>query len=463
MDLKEKIDFSTFCKIINGTVVNGPQSMKICHVVNRISYVKKPYTVLFLKNNRKKERRNWIRSNTPCTIVFEKAELIDEYLPNVTYIKVKDMEKSYWSFVRYYRQMYEIPVFAITGTCGKTTVKEMITQILKEKHNVEATFKSRNGPKRNLRYLCGITEETDIAVFETPVGYPGLLEYSCKYFQPTIGIITNIGVDHLQLCGTVENYIQAKGEILKGLGYKGTLLLNTDDEKTKNLSLEKYIGRVITFGIHSPADYQASNIHFVPDGMEFTLHHQHRTYKAFVPGYGEHQVYNALGAIAAVHQIGFGIDEATERLKLFKNLEKHIEVANGYNGAMILDDTWSSNPTSIKACLEVLKEIGASKKKIAVIGSIFSLGTQASNLHRDVGGMIANYELDTLITYGTFANQVTEGAKGMKGEIYTCTTNEELESILLPLLTKDTVLLLKTSMKDNSLKSLVSMLKDFSK
>ena len=361
--LKEKIDFETFCKVIHGTVVHGPKSMKIFHIVNRINHVKKPYTAVFLKNKRKKLRQDRIRSNTPCAIIFEKDQLIDEYLPNVTYIEVENMEKAYWSFVRHYRRMYEIPVFAITGTCGKTTVKEMITQILRSKYNVEATKKTRNGPHRNLRYLCGITEETDVAVFETPVDNPGLLEYNCMYFQPTIGMITNIGVDHLQLCGTVENYIQAKGEIIKGLGYKGTLILNADDERTKKISLDKYKGKLIYFGVHAQADYQASDINFVPDGMEFTLHHQHLKYKVFVPGYGEHQVYNALSAIAAVHQIGFGISEAVEQLKSFINLANHMETVTGYNGSIIIDDTWKSNPTSIEACLKVLKKLVQIKRK----------------------------------------------------------------------------------------------------
>lgn len=457
---KELIDFESFCKTIQGTVVHGPESIKIFHIANRINHVKNPYTAVFLKNKRDQVKQHRSRSSTPFIIVFDKKQVIEKYLPNVTYILVENIKKAYWRFIHHYRHLYDIPVFAITGTCGKTTVKEMIAQILSEKYNVEATTKSHNGPKRNLRYLCGITKETDVAVFETPVGMPGHLEYNCRYFQPTIGMITNIGVDHLGLCGTIENYTQAKGEIIKGLKYNGTLLLNADDEKTKRIPLEKYKGKLIYFGVHTTADYQATDIHYVPDGMEFTLHHQHLTYKVFVPGYGEHQVYNALGAIAAVHQIGFAISEAVDRLKSFKNVESHVETVSGYNGAMIIDDTWSSNPTSIEACLKVLENIGANKKKIAVIGSISWLGENEFDLHRKVGEMITSYEIDTLITYGTLAKQIAEGAKEMKGEIFTCVTADDLENILLPLLNQDTALLLKTSMKDKSLKTLVSMIKN---
>jgi UDP-N-acetylmuramoyl-tripeptide--D-alanyl-D-alanine ligase len=460
---KEKIDFETFCNVIQGTVVHGPKDVKIFHFANRIDLVRNPCTALFLRYKRKKEIQPHSKQCTPIAIIFEKNHLIDNYLPNVTYIMVENLRKAYWRFVSYYRRMFDIPVFAITGTCGKTTVKEMISHILSCKYNVTSTIKSTNGPSKNLRYLGDITEDTDVAVFETPVDYPGLLEYNCRYFRPTIGMITNIGVDHLRLCGTVENYIQAKGEIIKGLRYKGTLLLNADDEKTKKISLDKYKGKLIYFGIHTPADYQASDIRYVPGGMEFTLHHQHLKHKVFVPGYGEHQVYNALSAIAAVHQMGFGISEAAEQLTSFKNVVSHLEIFTGYNGSMGIDDTWNSNPTSIEACLKVLEKLGANKKKIAVIGSISWLGEKASDIHREVGEMVANYPVDTLIAYGPFANKIAEGAEGMKGEIFACTTVDAIENILLPLLNQDTTLLLKTSMKDKSITTLVSMLKDSSK
>lgn len=460
---KEKIDFKTFCKVINGTVVHGPKSLKIFHIVDNINHLRNPYTALFLRNSRNKLRQQRIISASPCAIIFEKKQIIDNYLPNVTYIMVGNIEKAFWRFVNHYRQMFDIPVFAITGTCGKTTVKEMITQILRSKYNVEATIKTRNGDHRSLRYLCGISEETDVAVFETPVDHPGLLESNCMYFQPTIGMITNIGVDHLQLCGTVENYIQAKGEILKGLGYKGTLILNADDERTKKISLDKYKGKLIYFGVNETADYRASNIRYGTDGMEFTLYHQHLKFKCFVPGYGEHQVYNALSAIAAVHQIGFGISEAVELLKSFKKFSSQLETVTGYNGSMIIDDTWKSNPTSIDACLKVLNKLGADKKKIAVIGSSSWLGKKESDIHREIGEMIANHQIDMLFAYGTFANQIAAGAKGMKGKVFICLTPERLEKLLLPLLSQDTAVLLKTCMRDKSIKSLVSMLKGFSK
>jgi UDP-N-acetylmuramoyl-tripeptide--D-alanyl-D-alanine ligase len=458
--IKEKIHFPTFCTVIKGTVVTGPKEFMIQNIIDRSIYLKKPNTVLFIRE--KLNEINWgvMEKFQTFAIVFEKGKDLTPYLPNVTYITVESMEQSYWDFVNYYRDLFDIPVFAITGTCGKTTTKEMITHILNEKYQVQSTAKSNNSFYANLAYLCGITNETVVAVFETPVGGPGLIVKCCKYFKPTIGMITNIGIDHIQQCGTLDNYIHAKGEILIGLNYKGILLLNADDENTKKISLERYKGRVIYFGVHAEAEYQAKNIQYLENGMAFALVYENINYDVFVPGYGEHQVYNALSAIAAVHQIGFPISEAARRIRSFVNLVSHIETFKGYNGATIINDTWSSNPTSIKAALEVFKNIVEhGRRKIAVIGTVSLLGDDEVGLHREIGEIMAAYELDTLITCGRLASEIANGAmtKNMKN-IIVCENTEEVAEILLPLLNENTALLVKTSMYDRSVLHLIKKL-----
>lgn len=445
--------------MIKGQLIHG-NTFDIYHITDRTNYIKKANRVIFLRG--KIQQTDWenIQKHTPCAVILEKKKIKKPFLPNVSYIVVEDMEKSYWEFVKYYRSLFDIPVFAITGTCGKTTAKEMITHILKRDYKVLATRKSKNAPYRNLSYLCEMTKETEVAVFETPVARIGQLEYSCKFFQPTIGMITNIGVDHLKKCGTLENYIQAKGEILNGLNNKGILILNADDEKTKQISLKNYKGKVVYFGIHSPADYKATNIRYTEDGMAFTLIYEKMKYEVVVAGYGEHQVYNALGSIAAVHQFGFGIREAAERLKTFKNLTAHLETFKGPNDSFIINDTWNANPTSIEASLKVMEAIAANKKKILILGSVSELGEHEAKYHQQIGEMIAAYQIDVLIATGKFANQIIQGAKNkkMKGKKVACETAGDIMNIIKPLLTEETALLIKTSMYDKSIMPLLTML-----
>ncbi|MDG5788817.1 UDP-N-acetylmuramoyl-tripeptide--D-alanyl-D-alanine ligase [Evansella sp. AB-P1] len=454
----EKIEFYDFCKCINGKVVHGPKEMIIHQFSYYMKAINNPGTVLFLLG-KSGEKLQSHKGNGNCAIVFQKGH-VKEYLPDVTYIEVENVNNAYREFINFYRNRFDIPVYAITGTCGKTTVKEMIAHILHE-YSVVSTMRSRNTPHSNLHYLTEITEETDVAVYETPVNGPRLLEKTCDFFQPTIGIITNIGVDHLNLCGTVDNYIQAKGKMLKGLGHSGTLIINADDENTKKISLDKFKGKVVTFGIDSPADYKASHIKYEKDGMSFTLHLQHMKYDGFVPGYGVHEVYNALTAIAAAHQIGFGVREAIEQLRSFKNIEKHMETFVGYNEATIIDDTWNSNPTSVEAAVKTFHEMGVGKKKICVIGSMSFLGEKEAKIHEYVGKSVANYPVDTFIAYGKYAYEIAKGAKDVDavGNVIVCHSVDELEEILLPQLNKETALLFKTSMKDRSLGPLLAKLR----
>jgi UDP-N-acetylmuramoyl-tripeptide--D-alanyl-D-alanine ligase len=454
-----KIDFPTLLSVVNGQLVHG-EAFAIFHITDKTKFLTKPNTVIFIRDSLSDAEWKHIQGIAPCAVVLTKEQVPLRFLPNISYITVDDMDTSYWNFVRYYRSMFNIPVFAITGTCGKTTTKEMITHILQHKHNVESTRKSNNSFYRNLTYLCGITKETDAAVFETPVGRPGLLVYHCQYFQPTIGMITNIGIDHLKQCGTLENYIQAKGEILQGLNYKGTLLLNSDDERTKAISLKPYKGKVIYFGVHAPADYRATQIQYGVNGMNFMLHYDNMEYPIFVPGYGEHQVYNALSAIAAVHQMGIKINEAADQLKTFKNVTAHVEILQGPNESMIINDTWSSNPTSIEAALKVLQEIAHNREKVVILGSVSWLGENEAEIHRQIGMMLANYPIDLLFAFGEFSNEIVLGAKSqnMAGKMIICKSVEDIEKQLFPLLNKETAVLIKTSMHDKSKVSLVNKL-----
>jgi UDP-N-acetylmuramoyl-tripeptide--D-alanyl-D-alanine ligase len=140
-------------------------------------------------------------------------------------IMVKDLKDTFFKFTSYYRHLFNIPVVAITGTCGKSTTKEMLKHILEETHNVQATISSKNADYYNLPYLMGIDEDTDVAVFETAVSTKGDMTESCKYFYPTIGIMTMIDVDHTDKIRSFKDYLAEKAKIMQGMKNEGTLIL----------------------------------------------------------------------------------------------------------------------------------------------------------------------------------------------------------------------------------------------
>lgn len=449
-------------KLVEGDLFCGNENWYLKDaIVYKRHKLEMPYTLIFLN---KKEPIYWghLETVSPCVVITDKPEEeLRHVREHTTVIRVKSVLQAYWKFVDYYRNLFTIPVVAITGTCGKTTTKEMIKYILSQTFRVQATESSKNEPRRSFPYLMGIDQNTDMAVFETGLGNPGNIKHQCLIYQPTIGIITTIGAHHLDGCKTLEGYIQAKGEIVQGVRENGTLILNRDDENIKKISLVPFKGKVIYFSAKSSSDFKADSIRFVNDGMEFVLFYKKKSYPVFVPGYGEHQVYNALAAIAAVVEMGLKIDEAIERLASFKNMERHLEVALGINDCTVIDDTWTINPTSVEAALKVVDEIGRGRRKILLLGDINRLGAYEKEYHQKVGTMVAARSFDTLITIGEKAVEIGKQAlkDGFTGHVHMFSTVDGVKEILVPKLDGNSILLIKGPMKSRSMIELARTLK----
>ncbi|WP_342511552.1 UDP-N-acetylmuramoyl-tripeptide--D-alanyl-D-alanine ligase [Sporosarcina sp. FSL K6-1522] len=431
--------------MLAGDLVQGSDDMIVHYGAYRLKQVRNTHTLLFLK----KRIVDWKRLKQffPLVLVTEQFSPI-ERLEGLTVIKVKDTEEAYWRFVKDYRNLFQIPVVAITGTSGKTTTKEMIRHILSTDKKIAYTNSSNNSRTAHLHYLLSIDEDTEAAVFETAVGSPGDIINAGRYFKPTIGIITNIGAHHLNYCKTIEGYIRAKGEMAAALHQKGVLIINADDPNSRKLDLTNYNGRIIKVGTHSSYDYTASDIVFCTDGMRFTVHYKQQTYPMFVPGVGEHQVYNALAALAAVHEMGIHLSDAANQLKTFKNLNKHLQIFEGINGSTILDDTWSMTTTSLEAALNVLKEIGQGKNKIAILGTITDLGSWGYIIHEQAGELIAQIGVDVLITIGEHARIMADHvvASGLNTRVYTFNNSILVMDLLKKIVDEHTIVLIKGDM-----------------
>ncbi len=461
-------------ELVNGTLIQGSDDLLIMNAAYYLGKMKNPpNTLLFLRS---KWKVDWdvIRSWVPCAVITDKLFEDLKCIDGCTIILVESIETAYWKFIDYYRSLFQIPVVAVTGTCGKTTTKDMIRHILKNNFKVHGTNASANGRTGHFSYLMGIDETTDAAVFETAVGKPGDITNSSKYFKPIIGIVTNIGVDHLDGCKTIDGYIQAKGEMVSILNDGGVLIVNADDEKSKKIGLDKFKGRIVYFGIHCPSDFQASEVRYGENGMDFVLTFQHMKYLVFVPGYGEHQVYNALAALAAVHEmemememwLGIGIRAAAERLRTFNNLLRHLAIVPGIAGSMIIDDTWKISINSLDAAFKVLHEIGKEKRRMALLGSLTSLGNSHEEVYLNAGEMIARTEVDVLISVGKMAGKMAvkmaryAEAKGWSGEVYALRQYNDAYRMLKQILDEHCILLIKGDMYDKSMINLAARLRE---
>ncbi|MFJ7734071.1 UDP-N-acetylmuramoyl-tripeptide--D-alanyl-D-alanine ligase [Lysinibacillus sp. NPDC097231] len=459
----QHISVSDIKNFLQGEVVKGSERWSVKHAIyyNRHDLTHS-HSLMFVN---KSETINWqeIDRKGPSLVISDKPSTeLKNALKNTTVIRVKSTVQAYWKFIEYYRGLFQIPVVALTGTCGKTTTKEMIKHIASKEWNVQASVSSKNEPRQSLPYLTGIDQQTKAAIFELGLGNTGNIKHQCMIYQPTIGIITNIGVHHLDGCKSLDGYIKAKAEIVEGITKGGTLIINGDDENIKKISLHKFKGKIITFGIHENSDYQAKNIQFTKDGMKFVLQVLNEKYNVFVPGYGEHQVYNALAAIAAAKEMGLSISNAISRLSTFKTMERHLEFSTGISGSTIVDDTWTNNPTSVEAALKVLDSLGKGKKVILILGDIKRLGNFEEKYHREIGTMVAKRNVHTLITIGKLAENIANQAlkDGTKAEVHMFNDVTSVLEVLKPKLDRDTIVLIKGPMSSKSMIEFANQLKN---
>lgn len=444
----KKLSLKTIAEITGGQILRGRDSLIIEKLLTNWAGIK-PGSLLFDFG------QNWNPGKPLLDVECEFAVLTDrpgrfaEIPKNAAVIHVKNTTAAFWSFIDYYRGLFEFPVIGVTGTCGKTTTKEMIRHILSKKLKVEATYKSYNAQFRHLGYLMNFDGDTQAAVIEMGVAAPGDLKVACRFFKPQVGVITNIGIDHLNAFGTLENYIRAKSEFMEGLGYKGTLVINADDENINKIDFGNFKGKLLRFGLGDGADFKISDIKQLENGLEYTIGHQGTPYRFYLPGYGEFMVYNAAAAIAAAYAVGFRVSEAGEALKSFHNIERHFEIKKGINGSSVIDDTWSSNPTSAAESLKILKKIAGGRRTIAALGKMSLLGSKSAYYHFATGEKVAETGIDDLVVIGEDAREIGKGAlgKGMRPEqIHYCADSQQAYEVMRNLMDENTVVLLKTTM-----------------
>ena len=326
-------------------------------------------------------------------------------------ILVEDIQDTFFKFTSYYRHLFNIPVVAITGTCGKSTTKEMLKHILEETNNVQATISSKNARYWNLPYLMGIDEDTDVAVFETAVSSKGDMTESCKYFYPNIGIMTMIDVDHTDRIRSFDDYLAEKTKIMEGMNNEGTLILNTDDPYLSSIDTSQFKGDIITFGKDKDAIFRITEYQYDSSGMTFWIEYKQREYKGYIPGLGEHNVYNACAASAAASILGVDLHYALKRLSSFHHMGSHFQIIEGRKQITLVDDTWKSNPASLRKGLETLFSIALpSQRKIAVLGKMAALGEYAEEEYEKAGHLLGNLGIDVLITKGFIAKDFRKPA-----------------------------------------------------
>jgi UDP-N-acetylmuramoyl-tripeptide--D-alanyl-D-alanine ligase len=369
---------------------------------------------------------------------------------NYFIIRVSDTKRALGDLAKSYRSLFNLPVIAITGSNGKTTVKEMIASILNQRYCVLKNVGNLNNEIGLPLTLFQLEKKHEVAVIELGMSALGEIRRLTKISQPSIGVVTNVAEAHLEFFKSIDEIALAKAELVQSLNKNHTVVLNADDDRVASFA-SMTDAKVITFGIQQQADFQATTISFNQErlGLEFELITPKTSAKVFIPIIGMHQVYNALAAAAAVWNLVPDIELITQGLMEVKPPKMRMELIK-LGGITIINDTYNANPNSMNAALQTLAQMKTVGRKIAVLGTMRELGEISVSAHQQIGITVASLNLDYLITVGELGHQIAVSAKqaGMKtAQVYESETTQETAKLLSTLIHSGDLILIKASRK----------------
>ena len=368
-------------------------------------------------------------------------EIVNKY-NNKLILKVKNITDSIQKIATYKRTLYDIPIVAVTGSVGKTSTKDIIASVVGKKYNVTKTKGNYNNHIGVPLTILSWNENTEAAVVEMGMNHFGEIELLTNIVKPTIAIITNIGTAHIGILGSRENILKAKMEILDGLTPNGCIILNNDNDLLNKCDIKKY--RKITYGIENSSNYVAYDIARNETYTEYKIKINDKEEKVYVPVPGDHFIYNSLCAIAVGKKLNIETDKIIEGIKTFEITGKRNEILE-INDIKIMNDYYNASYDSMKASLEVLSNIKATRR-LAILGDMLELGEYAEKLHSMVGEEVVKNKIDVLCTVGELSKSTAKTAKtlGTK-EVYQFSTNEECINKLGEIVRKNDAILIKAS------------------
>ena len=309
-------------------------------------------------------------------------EVADSALPQLL---VKDTRQALGQLGALNRAAFTQPVAAVTGSSGKTTVKEMLASILRTRGPVLATRGNLNNDLGVPLTLIELAPEHTSAVIELGASRLGEIAYTVGLTKPHVAILNNAGTAHVGEFGGPEKIVEAKGEIIEGLAADGIAVLNLDD-KAFGIWKTRAAGRqVLTFALsNSEANFHASDLATDARGCPaFNLHTPEGSERVQLNLLGTHNVANALAAAAAAHALGVSLFGIATGLGAVQPVKGRTVAQLAKNGMRVIDDTYNANPTSMCAAVDILA--GFSGRTVLVLGDIGELGDWAQQGHRDVG------------------------------------------------------------------------------
>lgn len=320
------------------------------------------------------------------------------------WIAVEDTRKALQDFGAYCRSKQNIPLVGITGSVGKTTTREMIAAALSAGFTVYKTPGNSNSQVGVPITIAEIPEEAQIGVIELGMSEPGEMTRIAQVARVDCGVMTNIGVAHIEQLGSRENILEEKLHMQDGMAKDGCLFLNGDDEMLRQV-VPSGGRRKILYGMAEDCQYRGEDLHLKNGYPVFTAVHGGERTQVSLKVMGSHMVSNALAALAVAGEYGIPMAAAAAKLEEFEGFKGRQQIFE-LSGVTVIDDSYNASPVSMKAGLEVLCSMEGDGRKTAILADMKELGPDAPEFHREIGVYIAEHPVDQIVLLGELAAEI---------------------------------------------------------
>jgi UDP-N-acetylmuramoyl-tripeptide--D-alanyl-D-alanine ligase len=327
-------------------------------------------------------------------------------------IVVDDTRLALGRLAAYWRSRFDIPIAAVTGSNGKTTVKEMLASILRAASGADAVLATEGNFNNDIGLpltLFKLGSQHRYAVIEMGMNHPGEIAYLTRLAKPSVALVNNAQPAHLEGLGSVEAVARAKGEIFEGLDANGVAAINTDDAYATLWKSLAAPHKMLTFGLDGDSDVSADyRLDAESSAVVLNTSQGNIAVQLGVPGL--HNVRNAVAATTAALAMGIAPEHIASGLSQFGGVKGRLQRKSGCCGSTVIDDTYNANPASMRAAIQVLAR--ASGKKIFVMGDMGELGSDAPRLHAEIGEVAITAGIDRMYALGELTQHAVEAFGG---------------------------------------------------
>lgn len=365
-------------------------------------------------------------------------------LADKPYIRVNNTITAMQDLARYLRERQHIKMVGVTGSVGKTTTREMIACALATAKHVYQTEKNYNSQIGVPICISRITEDTEMAVLEMGMSEEGQIAGLSDLIRPDIGVVTTIGVAHIEYLKTQENIRREKLSIITGMPKEGILFLNGSDPMLGEMR-GKMPCKTLFYGMEEWCDYRAENISFASGKSFFDCVHGEERVHVELNALGRHNIGNCLCALGVADISGIPLSVAAKGFAEFSGQRQKIITREGQY--TIIDDTYNASTTSMRASIDVLSDIPCEGRRYAVLGDMFELGEHTAQYHYEIGTYAAASNIDEVICVGELAKNIKRGIDDADTRVkaYSLMDKEEAAIYLISLLRPEDIVLIKAS------------------